>query len=749
MKKLLAILLGVGISASYGAITVTPVGDGSGYDEVGMDDFRSSSVAKGFDGDGDNIYGTEGNYFTGDGTTVGNGLTPAYTQTGASWASFANGANLVNFTANDTGAYGTIDNPTLSGETVDDWNYVGISIATAAAGGGTSAVGAWSEILLFDINGAPENFRIGLLTGKQSTADGRWDPTGLRLTVDGGMSAEVLDIPNNGNTDSGWVFFDVDLNGAPNGRLIIEGQQRLAGQGVSLVGVTFDTIVLPDNAYLTLSASDVSLDLVAPDTTVNAAVTASYNAGQAASGDITIISAVADSGFSASLTDPVLGSSDLEEVITVTYDNAVIGLANGESTNSTLEIIWQESGGVVNTSSIPLDVTYINEPNRFDLTPASLSFTLYNPETSVDGTIVASYIEGTIPAAVEIISVVATNGFSVDPSSFILSSGNTNQTITVTYSNTGALVKHGDTAESAVVVTWTETGSGVTNTVNGSVDVFYYSPTVNAMLIAGYDFDDGTGTETTDVTDYNQYVVASGYGVGTGLVSVISANGNALFEEVDAEGNLFGTTNGISFGSASSSLLYTLMNDEDNLALAMTNADYMVFTVSVNDDYVMDLTSFTFRSRVNQLVSSAERWALFSSVGGFESPGDAIATGQTTVTHTYVNNVVDLSAAAFQNLDGEVEFRLYIYGGASGYSSATMFDKVVLNGRVYGLDVPPFSASMVEGALIMSWADGRSYNVLTNSDLAYGSWEMSKTGVPSPVTNAVSEEAVLFFKLGK
>ncbi|WP_372846129.1 hypothetical protein [Pontiella sp.] len=739
------------LSASHGAITIELVGDGSGYDENGVNAFRSTGVVKGFDVDADHAYGTEGLFFFGDGlpNDGGGNSFATHTQVGASWATFAQGADFTSVAEGGTFSYAIIDDPSLPiAPDVDNWGIrSGGGVANVTPGAGT-----WQEIVTFTIDGStPDAFRIGIMAGNLNNVN--WNPSGLRISVDGGTPAEVNDLPGTTGQAS-FVFFDVSLNGATAGTFSIEGQRRAASQGASMAGVTFDVIDPPDGATLAFSPGSLPLELSAPDTSVDGIITASYTAGEVTSGDVTIVSLTADAGFSAA---PVadLGLGNLTEDITVTYDNSSIGLLNGQSTNSTLEIVWTEIGsGVSNTSSVPLSVTYINEPNGFTLAPASLSLTLNGPETSTNGTIVASYVEGTIPADIEIVSIVVTNGFSVDPDSFVLGTGNASQNVLVTYDNTGALVNHGDTADSVVVVTWTETGSGVTNTANGSVDVFYYNPGISTTVIAGYDFDDGTGTATTNVTFQDANVTASGYGVGTGLISVISANNNALFEELDAENNLFGTANGISFGTSSDAFGYIKMNNADNLALAMTEADYMVFTVTPTEDYAMDLISFTFRSRINQLVSSAERWALFSSVGGFASTNDAIATGRTTDVGTWngasTKNVVDLSGAEFQELEGTVEFRLYIYGGSDGYSSATLFDKVILNGDVYALALPPVSASVADGSFIMSWADGRTYNVLTNTYLPDpNGWSVSESDVSSPVSIPIGGADQVFFKLGK
>uniref|UniRef100_UPI003564EE24 hypothetical protein n=1 Tax=Pontiella sp. TaxID=2837462 RepID=UPI003564EE24 len=147
------------------------------------------------------------------------------------------------------------------------------------------------------------------------------------------------------------------------------------------------------------------------------------------------------------------------------------------------------------------------------------------------------------------------------------------------------------------------------------------------------------------------------------------------------EGYLFGTANPFSYGGARDSFGFTDMNNADNLGLAITNHDYLVFTITPDSGYQLDLTSFSFRALAKTVNHAAERWALFSSIDGFEE-GAQIEVGQTTNESTYVNHVVDLSAASFQGLTNAITFRLYIYGGNESYSAATAFDKVIVRGGV-------------------------------------------------------------------
>ncbi|MGE9269723.1 MAG: Ig-like domain-containing protein, partial [Verrucomicrobiales bacterium] len=204
-------------------------------------------------------------------------------------------------------------------------------------------------------------------------------------------------------------------------------------------------------------------------------------------------------------------------------------------------------------------------------------------------------------------------------------------------------------------------------------------------LMAGYDFDDGSGDGTLAVTFQHVGVAASDFGVGTGLVTRVEAGTNALADILDGQGDQLGTTNPLSFGGAQSNFGFTDMNGADDLSAAISANDYITFTITPEEDYEMSLTRLSFRSRVNSVANSAERWALFSSVTGFEA-GEEIAVGRNLEEGVYVDHLVDLPVTEFQGLGEEVTFRLYLYGGDEPWGSATLFDKVVVGGEVNAID---------------------------------------------------------------
>ena len=250
------------------AIIVSVVGDGRGYDLLGTtnatnaltneaNSYRSTGVTKTFDvGVNDNVYGTDGVFMFGNGTNIGNGKpfnTTNTTQVGASWATISTGASWGMIAADTT--QGPMDNPTLTPTVATaDWGVVAFGSKGNAGKGG-----AWGEILEISFNSStPQQFRLGLVAGTQGLQDGRWDPTGIRITdgtTNGGVSgiyASVGTLQNNRNGAPNFVFFDIDLDGATSGTFGIEISQRTAFNGSSLTGLTFDVIPEP-SAYALLA----------------------------------------------------------------------------------------------------------------------------------------------------------------------------------------------------------------------------------------------------------------------------------------------------------------------------------------------------------------------------------------------------------------------------------------------------------------------------------------------------------------
>jgi len=139
--------------------------------------------------------------------------------------------------ADEFGSYGSIDNPnTLNG--VDRRGGFGLGVNGGA--------GANNEILTFTVTslGAGDVVRVGILAGLEGNPDGRWDPTSI--TLSDGVDTETVGnhasnpLPANpGNTNTGWVFFDIDSNGTYS----VSATKRFTGQGSGVGGLTFDSVM--------------------------------------------------------------------------------------------------------------------------------------------------------------------------------------------------------------------------------------------------------------------------------------------------------------------------------------------------------------------------------------------------------------------------------------------------------------------------------------------------------------------------
>ncbi len=205
----------------------------------------------------------------------------------------------------------------------------------------------------------------------------------------------------------------------------------------------------------------------------------------------------------------------------------------------------------------------------------------------------------------------------------------------------------------------------------------------SAELLAGYDFQGDDPSVTSNHGD----MTATTFGTGAGLNDVYSNWGMGGFGNTDAEGNEFGSASAGGFGGKGAAFGYKEADGSATyaatLADSLANNVYMTFSVTPENGKFFDLESFTFlHLRGSNASRSAGQWALYSSVGGF-TIGNEIATGTNTLQTTWVGNVVTLGDE-FNNVNSEIEFRLYIYGATSAdvNKDDSTVDKVILNGTV-------------------------------------------------------------------
>lgn len=201
--------------------------------------WRTPSVAKTLDIDGDNVYGTLGyvlfnpHAFGGGGSGQGLPLTNVNQSLPSYISVAATGATL-----SYSGNYTTIDDP-ANPAGAPLWS--GIAYATGVSAG--------SEIGLFSVTfgaGTPANatFRVGIFVDNIAPVDG--SPFGLRITGAGGDSDLVNKLQ--ATQVNNYYFFDLENVAAGDEFSIITRRSGSGTGAVGMGGLTFD--VIPEPASL-------------------------------------------------------------------------------------------------------------------------------------------------------------------------------------------------------------------------------------------------------------------------------------------------------------------------------------------------------------------------------------------------------------------------------------------------------------------------------------------------------------------
>ncbi|MGJ8673531.1 PEP-CTERM sorting domain-containing protein [Rubritalea sp.] len=246
MKKITTTLLASSlalISAANAAVTIGSVGNGSGYDITGAQTFGfyDSSVAKTFDVNGDDLYGTDGYYvFGGTGTNNGAeyntaGVFEASTPTFVDSITADTAVTLVRKNDSQLG----FSNPSL-GDGGGDFANGGYLMNNGTAG--TTGL----PMLSFSVTNSNEmSFRLGILAG--NIAGTQFQASGFSLLFDDGVTTPVTASVGTLGTitsDMGMVFFDVDLDAGTTGTFTILADENTSNP--ILNGVTFDVAAVPE-----------------------------------------------------------------------------------------------------------------------------------------------------------------------------------------------------------------------------------------------------------------------------------------------------------------------------------------------------------------------------------------------------------------------------------------------------------------------------------------------------------------------
>ena len=202
----------------------------AGQDLSTHPNWRTTSVAKPMDSDGDNVYGTQGYYIRSSGLTMSS--LPAYV------------SGVVNFAGStfSNAAYSDFDDPRVApGPSVVDLTDTGIFYSPFVAG----TQGQEYDLLSFTLS-QDAAFRLTVLTDNADPAT--VTPALLRLRGGGANSGLIPTTDWNRNVD--YYFFDVV--GHAGDQFILSGTKQTA-DSVGVAGIAFDaTGDIPEPATMVL-----------------------------------------------------------------------------------------------------------------------------------------------------------------------------------------------------------------------------------------------------------------------------------------------------------------------------------------------------------------------------------------------------------------------------------------------------------------------------------------------------------------
>lgn len=196
---------------------------------------------------------------------------------------------------------------------------------------------------------------------------------------------------------------------------------------------------------------------------------------------------------------------------------------------------------------------------------------------------------------------------------------------------------------------------------------------VRAVVIVQYTFNSSSLNPTQEADDTTGSTFAFGAGLGSPNISTSTGNPlPSIFVGADRTGE----------------------------PVSPTSTDYVVFSLTANTDFVLNLSSLSFDYAFTGGDSSqSATFAVCSSIDGFSSNlGSYTALRQTSATFTTTSPPVDLSSAAFSNLSN-VEFRLYLTDTTSSNTSYLRMDNITLNGTVAAVPEPRVGAMLLIGLL--------------------------------------------------
>jgi len=203
----------------------------------------------------------------------------------------------------------------------------------------------------------------------------------------------------------------------------------------------------------------------------------------------------------------------------------------------------------------------------------------------------------------------------------------------------------------------------------------------HAAVIANYNFNSNLASSDTEPNS-----------TASNFVATVTNGSSGNFGR-STGGNIFARSNGLTGTTA---------------AAAVSHGNFWSFSVTPVSGQMLNLTTLTFQTAHADTNTGAGagntavtmNFFVRSSVDGFAANvGDTFSQAYPT---SFIDRTVNLSGAAFQNLDSTVTFRLYVFESAEvDTNQGVRWDNVVLNGEVVAIPEPSAALLGGIGALLL------------------------------------------------
>lgn len=225
--------------------------------------------------------------------------------------------------------------------------------------------------------------------------------------------------------------------------------------------------------------------------------------------------------------------------------------------------------------------------------------------------------------------------------------------------------------------------------ISGGLALACFPASVDAAILTSYDFSGASPNAQLPTANVAATVFTPGPGLsirndGTGDVS-----GNPGFSANHAR--------------VSAAFVVGRGSEAGTVETSVTNEEYFSFKISATTGYALNLQNFSFSTSYYTLVDSDVIASFFlrSSLDGFANNIGDVIEQEMQDSAVFTSRSITLNDAAFQNVDGEIEFRIYLYDNNNSQARWLAVDNVVVSGEVFAVPEPSSGMLLLFGSSLV------------------------------------------------